>query len=119
VQWGAVVLGAPFIGRCGEGNGRRRRCAFKAFNPSILGGEKRGEWAVKGEGKCGTVFRRGGVIEAVGARGGGGGGGRSGFQRKKTVGLTDRVGPPVIEGEATGRLGQKGREEVGRNHCSG
>jgi hypothetical protein len=29
------------------------------------------------------------------------------------VGLTDRVGPPVSEGEATGRLGQKGREEVG------
>jgi hypothetical protein len=41
-------------------------------------------------------------------RTGGGSGGRW-----KTVGLTDRVGPPVSEGEATGRLGQKGREEVG------
>jgi hypothetical protein len=65
------------------------------------------------------------------ARGGGGGGARSGFRRKKTSGLTDRVGPPVSEGEATGKLGRKGREEVGhdwagkegrrpgRNHCSG
>jgi hypothetical protein len=41
--------------------------------------------------------------------GGGGSGGRW-----KTAGLTDRVGPPVSEGEATGRLGRKGREEVGR-----
>jgi hypothetical protein len=99
---------------CGEGNGRRRRCAFKAFNPSVLGWERRGEWGVKGEGKCGAVSGRGGVIGAVGARGGGGGGGaRSGFRRKKTVGLTDWVGPRVSEGEATGRLGLKGREEVG------
>jgi hypothetical protein len=41
--------------------------------------------------------------------GGGGSGGRW-----KTTGLTDRVGPHVSEGEATGRLGRKGREEVGR-----
>jgi hypothetical protein len=59
------------------------------------------------------------------------GGARSGFRRKKTAGLTDRVGSPVSEGEVTGRLGQKGREEMGRswagkegrrpgrNHCSG
>jgi hypothetical protein len=58
------------------------------------------------------------------------GGGSSGG-RWKTVGLTDRVGPPVSEGEATGRLGWKGREEMGhgwagkggrrpgRNHCLG
>jgi hypothetical protein len=69
----------------------------------------------EGGGKCGTIFRRGGVIGAAGARGGGGNGGaRSGFRTKKTVGLTDKVGPPVSEGEATGRLGRKGREEVGR-----
>jgi hypothetical protein len=38
------------------------------------------------------------VVGAVGARGGGGSGGaRSGLQRKKTVGLTDRMGPPVSE----------------------
>jgi hypothetical protein len=86
---------------------------------------------VKGEGKCGTVSRRGGVIGAAGARGeGGSGGARSGFRRKKTAGLTDRLSPPVSEGEAMGRLGWKGREEVGhgwarkegrrpgRNHCS-
>jgi hypothetical protein len=48
------------------------------------------------------------------ARGrGASGGARSGFRRKKTVGLTDRVGPPVSEGEATGRLSRKGREEMG------
>jgi hypothetical protein len=106
--------------QCGEGNGQRRRCAFKAFNPSVLGGERRGEWGVNGEGKCGAISGRGGVIGVAGARrGSGGGGARSGFWRKKTVELTDRVGPPVSEGEATGRLGQKGREEVGRNHCSG
>jgi hypothetical protein len=57
---------------------------------------------------------RGGVVGAARARGGGGGGGaRSDFRRKKVAGLTDRLGPPVSEGEATGRLGQKGREEVG------
>jgi hypothetical protein len=76
---------------------------------------KEGEWGVKGEGKCGAVSGRGGVVGVAGARGGGGGGGaQSGFQRKKTAGLTDRVGPPISEGEATGRLGQKGWEEVGR-----
>jgi hypothetical protein len=87
---------------------------------------------VKGEGKCGAVSRRGGVIGAAGVRGGGGGSGaRLGFRRKKTVGLTYRVSPPVSEGEATGRLGRNGREEVGhgwagkegrrpgRNHYSG
>jgi hypothetical protein len=41
-------------------------------------------------------------------------GGSGSGGRWKTVGLSDRVGPPVSEGEATGRLGQKGREEVGR-----
>jgi hypothetical protein len=47
------------------------------------------------------------------------------------AGLTDRVGPPVGEGEATGCLDRKGREEMGygwagkegrrpgRNHFSG
>jgi hypothetical protein len=99
---------------CGEGNGRWRRCAFKAFNPSVMGGERRGEWRVKGEGKCSTVSGRGGVVRAVGACGGGGGSGaRSGFRRKKTAELSYRVGPPISEGEATGRLGRKGREEVG------
>jgi hypothetical protein len=40
------------------------------------------------------------------------GGGGSG-ERWKMAGLTDRVGPPISEGEATDRLGRKGREEVG------
>jgi hypothetical protein len=72
--------------------------------------------------KCGAVSRRGGVVGAAGARGGGA---RSGFRRKKTTGLTDRVGSPVSEGEATGqaglerkgggglRLGWKGSQEAG------
>jgi hypothetical protein len=45
--------------------------------------------------------------------GGGGGGARSDFRRKKTAELTDRVGPPICEGKASGRLGREGREEVG------
>jgi hypothetical protein len=65
--------------------------------------------------------------------GGGGGGARSGFRRKKTAGLTDRVGPQVSERRpnrtssvvekidqlskrtsvAMGRLGRTEREEVG------
>jgi hypothetical protein len=70
---------------------------------------------VKGEGKCDAVSESGGVIGAARACGGGGSGGaRSDFRSKKTAGITDRVGPPVSEGEATGRLGRKGREEVGR-----
>jgi hypothetical protein len=82
--------------RCGEGNDRRWRCAFKAFNPSVMGGERRGEWGVNGEGKCGAVSGRGGVIGAAGASGGGARGRAwSGFRRKKTAGLTYRVGPPV------------------------
>jgi hypothetical protein len=73
-------------------------------------GERRGEWGVKGEGKCCTVSDRGGVVGAAGARGGGGGGGaRSGFRRKKTAGLTDRGGTHVSEGEEISRLGWEGR----------
>jgi hypothetical protein len=77
--------------------------------------------------KCGAVSGGGGVVRAAGARGGGGGGGAwSGFWRKKTAGLTDRVGLLVSEGvghgwaglERKGRgwaaagLGSKGREEA-------
>jgi hypothetical protein len=54
--------------QCGEGNGRRRRCTFNAFNPSVWGGERRGEWGVKGGG-CDAVSRRGGDVGAAGARG--------------------------------------------------
>jgi hypothetical protein len=81
---------------------------------------------VKGEGKCGAISGRGGVVGAAGERGGGGGGAaRSGFRRKKTARLTDRVGPPISEGEHDGptgperergggpRLGWKRREEAG------
>jgi hypothetical protein len=105
--------------RCSEGNGQRRRCTFKAFNSSVMGGERRGEWGVKGEGKCGTISGRG-VWSAQGR-----------WRRRHPVGLTDRVGPPISEGEAMGRQGRKGREEVGhgwagkegrrpgQNHCSG
>jgi hypothetical protein len=104
--------------RCGEGNGRRRRCAFRAFNLSVMGGERRGEWGVKGVEKCGIISRRGGVIKEAGVRGGGGGGGaRLGFQRKKTARPTNRVGPPVSEGEATGQTGPE--REGGGGPCLG
>jgi hypothetical protein len=96
---------------------------LQTFKPSVLGGERRGEWGVK-RGQNATSFP--GEEGSSGARGGdGGGGARSGFRRKKTAGLTDRVGPRVSEGEATGqagperkggggpRLGWKGREEAG------
>jgi hypothetical protein len=67
--------------QCGEGNGQRWRCAFKAFNPSVLGGERRGEWGVNREGKCGAISGRGGVIGVAGPRrGSGGGSARSGFR---------------------------------------
>jgi hypothetical protein len=43
------------------------------------------------------------------ARGRGAGGGvQSGFRRKKTAGLTGRVGPPVSEVEATADWARKG-----------
>jgi hypothetical protein len=46
--------------RCGEGNGGRRRCTFKAFILSVLGGERRDEWGVKGGGmRCHFRERRG------------------------------------------------------------
>jgi hypothetical protein len=41
-------------------------------------------------------------------------GGDGSGRRWKTVGLTDRVGPPVSEGGALGRPGRIGREEMGR-----
>jgi hypothetical protein len=68
----------------------------------------------------------GGWMAATDQIGGGGSGGRW-----KTAGLTDRMGPPVSEGEATCLLGWKEREEVshgwagkggrrpGQNCCSG
>jgi hypothetical protein len=70
---------------------------------------KEGEWGVKGEGKCGAVSGRGGVIGVAGARGGGGGGGaQSGFRRKKTAGLTDRVGPLSVRGRRRADWARKG-----------
>jgi hypothetical protein len=35
-----------------------------------MGRDRRGEWGVKGEGKCGTISGRGGVVEAVGGKNG-------------------------------------------------
>jgi hypothetical protein len=61
-------------------------------------------------GECSAVSGRGGVIGAAATNAGGGGGSaRSGFQRKKKVGPTDRVGPPVSEGEAAGQAGPEGK----------
>jgi hypothetical protein len=88
----------------------------------IRGGESTGHRASAGEGRRSG----GGSIQLHPSAGGGwtaargaaatdrsGDGGSRG--RWKMAGLIDRVGPPVSEGEATGRLSQKGREEVGRD----
>jgi hypothetical protein len=44
-----------------------------------MGGDRRGERGVKGEGKCGAVFESGGVIGAVRGR----------WQRRRPVGLQE------------------------------
>jgi hypothetical protein len=92
-------------------------------------GRRNGESGKRNSGADSFCRGRGGVVGAAGARrGGGGGGAQSGFRRKKTAGLTDRVGPPVnerwlnwtssvvekTESVAMGRLGRTGREGVGR-----
>jgi hypothetical protein len=94
-------------------------------------GRRNGESGKRNSGANSFCRGRGGVVGVAGARGGGGGGGTlSGFRRKRTVGLTDRVGPPVSERrpnrtssivEKTDQLrkwtsvamGRTGREEVG------
>jgi hypothetical protein len=78
--------------RASAGEGRRPGGGSIQLHPSAGGGWTAAHRAV-----------------ATDRTGGGGSGGRW-----KTTGITDRVGPPVSEGEAMGRLGQKGREEVGR-----
>jgi hypothetical protein len=104
---------AAFIGRGTTGGGRsrsnRRLLGGASMAKPFRVGRKRG---VGGEEqRCRFILPR----EGGGAHGGGGSGGaRSDFRRKKTAGLTDRVGPTVSEGKASGRLGRKGREEVGR-----
>jgi hypothetical protein len=98
-------------------------------------GRRNGESGKRNNGADSFCRGRGGVVGAAGARGGGGGGGtQSGFRRKKTVELTDRVGPPVSKrrpnrtssvvektdqlrkrtSEEMSLLGQTGRKEVGR-----
>jgi hypothetical protein len=128
---------AAFIGRGTTGGGRSRSNRRRLGGASMAkpfrvgrkwGGETRSRGEERSSGADSFCHGRGrGAAQGRGASGGA----RSGFRRKKTAGLTDRVGPPVSEGEATGRLGRKGREEVGhgwagkegrrlgRNHCSG
>jgi hypothetical protein len=61
-------------------------------------GRRNGESGKRNNGANLFCRGRGGVVGAAGARRGGGGGGAwSGFEGKKTAGLTDRVGPPVSE----------------------
>jgi hypothetical protein len=63
-----------------------------------------GKGGVSGECRGGKMWRGGGADSDA----------RSGFRRKKTTGLADRVGPPVIEGEATRQAGPEGDgREVG------
>jgi hypothetical protein len=77
--------------RASAGEGRRPGGGLIQLHPSAGGG-----W---------TAARGAAATDRTGS------GGSSG--RWKTAGFTDRVDPPVSEGEATGRLGRKGREEVG------
>jgi hypothetical protein len=117
---------AAFIGRgrlagATEERSRRRWVLNSSVSTLIRGGESMGRRGSAGEGRRpsgvsiqlhpsaggGQTASRGAV--ATDRTGGGGSGGRW-----KTAGLTDRVGPPINEGEATGRLGQKEREEMGR-----
>jgi hypothetical protein len=77
--------------RASAGEGRRRGGGSIQLHPSV---------------EEGRTAARGAV--ATDRTGGGGSGGRW-----KTAGLTDMVGPPVSEGEAMGRLGREGREEMG------
>jgi hypothetical protein len=69
--------------------------------PFRVGRKWGGETGSRGRGTAAPIrFAAGeeGSSGAAKARGGGGSGGaRSGFRRKKTAGLTDRVGPPVSE----------------------
>jgi hypothetical protein len=81
--------------RASAGEGRRSGGGSIQLHPSAGGG-----W---------TAARGAAATDRTGGSGSGG--------RWKTVGLTDRLGPPVSEGEATGRLGRKGREEVGRGRA--
>jgi hypothetical protein len=95
--------------RASAGEGRRPGGGSIQLHPSAGGG-----W---------TVVRGAAATDRTGGDGSG--------ERWKTAGLTDKVGLPVSEGEATGRLGRKGREEVdrgwagkrgrrpGQNCCSG
>jgi hypothetical protein len=78
--------------RARAGEGRRRGGGSIQLHPSA------------GEGR--TAACRAVATDQTGGDGSGG--------RWKTVGLTDRVGPPISEGEATGRLGWERREEMGR-----
>jgi hypothetical protein len=118
--------------RCGEGNDRQRRCAIKAFNPLVLGGERRGEWGVKrGQnaapflGEEGSLERRERVGEvAVAAPG-------RAFGGRRRPGSLIGWARLSVRGRQWGRLGRKGKEEVGhgwagkerrrpgRNRCSG
>jgi hypothetical protein len=102
--------------RCGEGNGRRRRCAIKAFKPSVLGGERRGEWGVKRgqnaapfpreEGSSGQRERAREVAAAAPSQASGG--------RRRPGSLTGWACLSV-RGRQRGRLGRKGREGVGHD----
>jgi hypothetical protein len=118
--------------RCDKENGRRRRCAIKAFKPSVLGGERRGERGVKRgqnaapfpreEGSSGRQERAREVAVAAPGQASGG---------RRRLGSLTGWARLSLRGRQRGRLGRKGREGVGhdwagkegrrpgRNRCSG
>jgi hypothetical protein len=99
---------AAFIGRGTIGGGRSRSNRRRLSGTSMAKPFRLGEEIGRGNRESGrrTKQRRRFVLprERKGCCTG----------DKKTAGPTDRVGPPISEGEATGRMGRKGREEMGR-----
>jgi hypothetical protein len=85
-----------------------------SFNgEAVSGGEemgrRNGESGERNSGANSFCHRKGGVIGVAGAHGGGGGGGTwSDFQRKKTVGLTDREGHLSVRGRRRADWARKG-----------
>jgi hypothetical protein len=93
----AAFIGQGRLAGAMEERSQRRWVLNSPVSTLILGGESMGCRASVGGGRTAA-----GGAAATDRTGGGGSGGRW-----KTAGLTDRVGPPVSEGEVTGQLGWK------------
>jgi hypothetical protein len=113
-----------FIGRGTTGGGRSRSNQRRERVRGGGGGDARSDFRrKKAAGRCPMKVTTPGSLTRwahLSARGrrrpnrtSGAGDGQIG--QEEQAGLTDRVGPPVSEGEAMGRLGQIGSEEMGHS----